>query len=88
MLEVIPPYTSNLGKRLVKSPKVYISDSGITAALLQLQSFDQLMGSPVIGSLWEQIVLTNLKAHFPSAQYYFYRTSAGAEMDFVMQQVR
>ena len=85
MLDLIPPYTSNLGKRLVKSPKVYISDSGITAALLQLQSFEQLMGSPVIGTLWEQIVLTNLKGHFPSAQYYFYRTSAGAEMDFVMQ---
>ncbi|MBU8893854.1 MAG: ATP-binding protein [Bacteroidales bacterium] len=85
MLDVVPPYISNLGKRLVKSPKVYISDSGITAALIQLQSFEQLMGSPVIGSLWEQIVLTNLKGHFPSAQYYFYRTSAGAEMDFVMQ---
>jgi predicted AAA+ superfamily ATPase len=85
MLEVVPPYTSNLGKRLVKSPKVYISDSGITTTLLQLQNMEQLLGSPVIGSLWEQIVLTNLKGHFPSAQYYFYRTSAGAEMDFVMQ---
>jgi uncharacterized protein len=85
MLEVIPPYTSNLGKRLVKAPKVYISDSGISAALLQLQSFEQLIGNPVIGSLWEQIVLTNLKGHFPSVQYYFYRTSAGAEMDFVIK---
>ncbi len=85
MLDLIPPYTSNLGKRLVKSPKVYISDSGITAALLQLHSFEQLMGSPVIGSIWEQIVLTNLKGYFPSAQFYFYRTSAGAELDFVME---
>lgn len=85
MLDVVQPYTSNLGKRLIKSPKVYISDSGITVALLQLQNFEQVMGSPVIGSLWEQIVLTNLKGHFPSAQFYFYRTSAGAEMDFVMQ---
>ena len=85
IVRTLLPYVSNIKKRMIKSPKVYISDSGITAALLQLQSFEQLMGSPVIGTLWEQIVLTNLKGHFPSAQYYFYRTSAGAEMDFVMQ---
>ncbi len=85
MLHIVTPYISNSGKRLVKSPKVYISDSGLTASLLQLQNFEQLMGSHVIGSIWEQIVLTNLKGHFPNAQFYFYRTSAGAEMDFVME---
>lgn len=85
MLQVVTPYISNSGKRLVKSPKVYVSDSGLTACLLQLYNFEQLMGSPVIGSIWEQIVLTNLKGHFPAAQFYFYRTSAGAEMDFVME---
>jgi len=85
MLHVVTPYISNLGKRLVKSPKVYISDSGLTACLLQLHNFEQLLGSPVIGSIWEQVVLTNLKGHFPSAQFYFYRTSAGAEIDFVME---
>jgi hypothetical protein len=85
MLYIVPPYISNSGKRLVKSPKVYISDSGLTACLLQIQSFEHLMGSPVIGSVWEQIVLTNLKGHFPSSQFYFYRTSAGAEMDYVME---
>lgn len=85
MLHIVPPYISNSGKRLVKSPKVYITDSGLTACLLQIQSFEQLMGSPVIGSIWEQIILTNLKGHFPSARFYFYRTSAGAEMDFVIE---
>jgi len=84
MLHIVPPYFSNSGKRMVKAPKVYISDSGVTVGLLQLQNFEQIMGSPVIGSLWEQIVLTNLKGHFQSAQFYFYRTSAGAEIDFVM----
>lgn len=85
MLQTLPPYISNLGKRMVKAPKVYISDSGITACLLQLQNFEQIMGSPVIGSLWEQMVLGNLKGHFQSAQFYYYRTSAGAEMDIVMK---
>jgi predicted AAA+ superfamily ATPase len=85
MLHTLPPYMSNMGKRMIKAPKVYIADSGLTACLLQLQNFEQIMGSPVIGSLWEQIVLTNLTGHFQSAQFYFYRTSAGAEMDFVME---
>lgn len=84
MLEVVPPYHSNTGKRLVKSPKVYISDSGITSALLHLESFADIYGHPVFGSIWEQIVLSNLKGHFPEAQFFFYRTSGGAELDFVM----
>jgi len=85
MVEVLPPYVSNLGKRLVKSPKVYISDSGITAALLGLGDFVQLSGHPVLGSLWEQIVLTNLKGHFPESKFFFYRTNNGAEVDIVME---
>lgn len=84
MVESLPPYISNLGKRLVKSPKVYISDSGITAALLGLYEFEQISGHPAFGSLWEQIVLTNLKGAFPDAAFFFYRTSGGAEMDIVM----
>jgi len=85
MLKVLPPYKSNSGKRMVKAPKVYISDSGLTVGLLQLQTFEQILGSPVLGSLWEQIVLTNLQGHFQSARFYFYRTTAGAELDFVME---
>ncbi len=85
MVEVLPPYVSNLGKRLVKSPKVYISDSGITAALLGLGDFVQLSGHPVLGSIWEQIVLTNLKGHFPESKFFFYRTNNGAEVDIVME---
>lgn len=84
MVESLPPYISNLGKRLVKSPKVYISDSGITAALLGLRDFEQVSGHPVFGSLWEQIVLTNLKGNFSDAEFFFYRTASGAEMDIVM----
>ncbi len=85
MVEVVPSYISNLGKRMVKSPKVYIADSGITSALLGLKTFEELSGHPSFGSIWEQIVLSNLKGNFPSASFYFYRTSHGSELDFVMK---
>jgi predicted AAA+ superfamily ATPase len=63
---------------------VYISDSGITTALLQLKSFEQAAGHPTFGSLWETTVLANLKGHFPNLDYSFYRTNHGAEIDFVL----
>lgn len=85
MVLVLRPYASNLGKRLVKSPKVYVADSGITSALLQLNGFGQLIGHPVWGSVWEQVVLLNLKAHFPKTDISFYRTSHGAELDMVIK---
>jgi len=85
MIVSLPPYISNLGKRLVRSPKVYIADSGVTAALLGLRDFVQVTGHPVFGSLWEQMVLTNLKGAFEEAEFFFYRSSGGAEMDIVMK---
>ena len=85
MVDVIPAYISNLGKRLVKAPKVYISDSGITCSLLGLRNFEEMSGHPSIGGVWEQIVLSNLKGLFPDATFFFYRTSNGAEIDFVMK---
>jgi predicted AAA+ superfamily ATPase len=84
MIDVIEPYLSNLGKRLVKSPKIYISDSGIAAALLEINSFVELSGHPSFGALWESIILANLRGSFPNAKLFFYRTSGGAEIDFVM----
>lgn len=85
MLELVAPYISNMGKRLVKAPKVYIADSGISCTLVHVENFQELTGHPIFGSVWEQIVLSNLKAHFPLAQFFYYRTSVGAEMDFVMK---
>jgi predicted AAA+ superfamily ATPase len=84
MVEIVPPWFSNLGKRLVKAPKVYIADSGITSALLGLRSFEELSGHPVFGAVWEQIVLANLRGWFPNAEICHYRTSNGAEVDFVI----
>ena len=74
----------NTGKRLIKSPKIYISDSGILTALLGLTDFIQLSGHPVMGSLWEGMVLANLKASFQGADIRFYRTNHGSEIDFLM----
>ena len=85
MLETVPPYVSNLGKRLVKAPKIYIADSGICTALLGLRSFEEIAGHPAFGSLWEQTVLSHIIGWYPGAKVYYYRTSNGAETDFVIQ---
>lgn len=84
MLKTIPPYISNQGKRLVKSPKLFLSDTGITATLLGLRDYEAMMGHPSFGTMWEQLVLNNLIGHFPKAEFYFYRSTNGAEIDFVM----
>jgi uncharacterized protein len=84
MIDVVTPHLANTGKRLIKAPKVYISDSGIVTGLLGLKGFDQLAGHPVFGSLWEGAVLSNLKGHFPEAEIRFYRTNHGSELDFLI----
>ncbi|MDR2582474.1 MAG: ATP-binding protein [Fibromonadaceae bacterium] len=85
MVDVVLPYISNLGKRLVKAPKVYISDSGIAGALLGIKGFSNLLGHVAFGAIWEQIVLSNIKGNFPNAEIFYYRSSSGAEMDFVVK---
>lgn len=85
MVEQIPPYFSNQKKRLVKSPKVYLSDSGVTNALLGLSSFDELYSHPAYGACWEQMVLANIRGLWPSAEIFFYRDSNGNEIDFVVK---
>ena len=84
---VIPvlPYLTNLGKRLVKSPKIYLSDPGIVNALLDIQTGNQLLGHPGFGTLWETVILTQLRGHFAKAKISFYRTAQGSEVDFVWE---
>jgi hypothetical protein len=84
MVDIVPPHIVNTGKRIIKSAKVYLNDSGITAALLGLKDFHQIAGHPVFGSLWEGVVLATLRGHFPRADVRFYRTSHGAEIDFLI----
>lgn len=85
MVHILPPFISNSGKRVVKTPKVYISDTGIITALLGLSDFNQVVGHPVVGSLWESLVISNLKGIFPRANLSFYRTSNGTEIDILLQ---
>lgn len=81
----LPPVHANVGKRLVKSPKVYLRDSGLVHALLGIADQDALAGHPVVGGSWEGFVIeTLLAAAPPLAQASYYRTSGGAEMDLVL----
>ena len=79
------PWHANVGKRLVKSPKVYVRDSGLVHALLGIESLDGLLSHPVVGTSWEGFVLENLLACAPTGtQAHFYRTSGGAEVDLLL----
>ena len=85
MVRILPPYHTNLGKRLVKSPKVYLRDSGILHALLGIETLDALLAHPVVGASWEGMVLEHLIHHAPdTTNPYFYRTAAGAELDLIL----
>jgi predicted AAA+ superfamily ATPase len=82
----LAPHHVNVGKRLVKSPKVYIRDSGLVHALLGIGSFDDLAGYPVAGPSWEGFAIENLLAASPpGTRAGFYRTAAGAEIDLVLE---
>jgi hypothetical protein len=79
------PYYSNIKKRLIKSPKVYIRDSGLLHALLNIRTLDDLHGHPSLGSSWEGFVIEQILKILPERwQAYFYRTGAGAEIDLVL----
>jgi predicted AAA+ superfamily ATPase len=80
----LPAWHGNVGKRLIRSPKVYVRDSGLVHALLGLPHLDALLSHPVAGSSWEGFVLEQLINAAPQAQACFYRTSNGAEVDLVL----
>jgi predicted AAA+ superfamily ATPase len=80
------PWAANEGKRLVRTPKVYVRDSRIAHALLGLTDFDDVVSHPVAGGSWEGWVIENLLAVAPPAtQAFFYRSSGGAEVDLVLE---
>lgn len=86
MVRRLPPLHVNLGKRLVKSPKIYLRDSGLLHALLGIRSLDELAGHPVVGPSWEGWVLEQIAQLLsPQWQLSFYRTATGAEMDVVAE---
>jgi hypothetical protein len=78
------PYHSNIKKRLVKSPKIYLRDSGILHALLNISSLDILQAHPLVGNSWEGFVIEQVLEILPASwPKFFYRTSAGAEIDLI-----
>ncbi len=86
LLRRLYPYAKNIKKRLVKSPKVYLSDTGIFHYLNNIDSKEALLHSPVIGASWEGYVIEQIirqaRDHF---QYFFYRTHQGTECDLVLE---
>lgn len=82
----LQPFHANINKRLVKSPKVYIRDSGLVHALLGLTGSQELAGHHIVGASWEGFVIENLLASLPwEMTPFFYRTAAGAEVDLVIE---
>jgi predicted AAA+ superfamily ATPase len=82
----LQPWASNAGKRLVRAPKVYVRDSGITHALLNIGNYNELLGHPVVGGSWEGFIIENILSVLPPrVQPYFYRSPGGAEIDLVLE---
>ena len=86
LIRKIQPYTTNIKKRLVKSPRIYVRDSGITHALLNIASYNDLLGHPVVSKSWEGFVIENIASVLPPrVRPYYYRTAGGAEIDLVLE---
>lgn len=89
LLRRLPPYFRNVGKRLVKSPKAYLRDSGLLHHLLNITTADELDSHPIRGASWETFVLEDLtrreRLAYPHSQFFFWRTAAGAEIDLVIE---
>jgi hypothetical protein len=82
----LEPFHANLGKRLVKSPRLYVRDTGLLHALLGLADYEALAGHPVFGASYETFVIENILAHTPTRRgAWFYRTAAGAEVDLLIE---
>ena len=86
MLRKLEPFHANLGKRLVKSPKIYVRDSGLLHYLLGIREVNDLLGHPQTGASWEGFCIEQICNHAPlGSQVSFYRTAAGAELDVVVE---
>ena len=85
LIRILPPFYNNIKKRLVKSPKVYIRDTGLLHSILGIKNPEQLYGHPAIGHSWEGYVIEQLYPHcYSDFDFYYYRTHHGAECDLVL----
>jgi uncharacterized protein len=86
LIRTLRPWSGNIGKRLVKAPKIYIRDSGLAHALLNIVTYNDLLGHPIIGASWEGFAIENILSVVQGrALPYYYRTSAGAEIDLILE---
>lgn len=85
MIRLLKPWYENLGKRLVKSPKLYVRDSGLFHSLLGIGSHDALLSHPKIGASWEGFALEQMRARLPKIDAWFWGTQGGAELDLLIQ---
>ena len=86
LVRSLSPWHGNLKKRLVKTPRIYVRDSGILHALLNIRNFEELLGHPNLGKSWEGFVIETILSNLPSHIHaFFYRTSAGAEIDLLLE---
>lgn len=85
IVRTVLPYEVNVKKRLVKSPKVFVRDSGLLHQLLAITDYNSLLGNPVFGSSWEGLVVENVIVNMPDWNYYFYRTASGDELDLILE---
>jgi len=85
MIRLLPPAETNLKKRLIKSPKIYLRDSGILHALLDIEAYDSLLANPAAGASWEGFVIENIITEYDRWKPSFVRTSNGAEIDLILE---
>jgi len=85
MIRLLQPWFENLGKRLVRSPKLYVRDTGLLHSLLGIGSDDALMGHPKIGASWEGFALEQILTKLPRTDAWFWGTQGGAELDLLVQ---
>lgn len=85
VIRSLPPFEGNLKKRLVKSPKIYIRDSGLFHALINIENFEDLYSSPYYGASFEGYIVENIISNLPRWNASFYRTSHGAEIDLILE---
>ncbi|MBW1808201.1 MAG: ATP-binding protein [Deltaproteobacteria bacterium] len=88
LLRVLEPHHSNMKKRLVKSPKIYLRDTGILHALLNIEDNNDLLGHPAYGSSWEGFAVENIISAYSDWKSSFYRSATGAEIDLILEKGR
>ena len=88
MVRILPPLMANIKKRLIKTPKVYLRDTGILHALLEIENIEDLLGHPIAGASWEGWCIEQILAVMPDWRASFYRTSSGEEIDLIIERGR